>query len=92
MGTITPTNGNQFHTEDFGGRSGSSNAGITTPFGRYGYSNGGSLDPALGGKETMSPSNFGKNEKDYTTQQIGLSPGGKVSGGAMYSIGQTWVW
>jgi len=36
MGIITPTKGNQFHTEDFGGRSASYNIGITTPAGGYG--------------------------------------------------------
>jgi len=90
-GKITPTENNQFETDDFAGRGANYDLGVTTPYFDVGYTTGGSLSNKYSGADAMNKNNFGKGSKGYTTESfsVGKSVGFKIS--AMYSISTTWV-
>ena len=91
FGSIKPDGANQFLTKDFEGEGASYSLGVSTPIIDAGASYGGSLQHNLGGTQALFPSNFGKNERGYTTRQLGITLGSGLGASAMYSFGTTWL-
>ena len=89
-GLIKPDGPHQFLLDDFEGKGGSYNVGVSVPFISVGATTGGSLKSNIGGTQALYPSNFGKNVRGYTIKQIGASPGG-AGASAMYSFSTTWL-
>src|SRR5699024_2734129 len=90
-GIAVPTGSNQFLADDFGGNSGSYNAGLSIHGVDANFHRGGSVDGNWSGREKVNPSKFGDHQSGYQTKQggIGKGVGGRVGG--FYSYGTTKV-
>jgi len=90
-GIITPTGDHSFVVDDFGGRSGSYNGGVTGGFIDANFHTGGSVDRNWHAKDKMNIYKFGKTNEGYKTTQIGIGPGLGYRFGGMFSYGTTKV-
>ena len=90
-GIAVPTGSNQFLADDFGGNSGSYNAGVTIHGVDANYHRGGSVRKKWSGREKININKFGDHRSGYRTIQggVGLGVGGRAGG--FYSYGTTKV-
>jgi len=92
IGAVTPTGDNQFLVADFEGKGASYSYGISTPLIDVGGVAGGSLNPGYNSNsDYFRPSNWGTNDRGYTTSQAAITKGTGWGGGAMWTYGQTWI-
>lgn len=90
-GIAVPTGSNQFLADDFGGNSGSYNAGATINGVDVNFHRGGSVEKNWSGGKKMNSSKFGDMDRGYQTKQGGFGRGAGGRVGGMYSYGTTKV-
>lgn len=88
-GIAVPTGSNQFLADDFGGNSGSYNAGATIHGVDANFHRGGSVEKSWNGREKVNPFKFGDMDRGYRTIQSGIGRGAGGRVGGMYSYGTT---
>jgi len=88
-GIAVPTGSNQFLVDDFGGNSGSYNAGATIHGVDANFHRGGSVEKSWNGREKVNPFKFGDMDRGYRTIQSGIGRGAGGRVGGMYSYGTT---